>query len=53
MSIFAKFFRAGMFAAYEPTTGRNLTTTFERKRLSGTMPGEVGARAGAKYGLML
>jgi hypothetical protein len=53
MSIFAKFFRVGTLAAYAPTTGANLTTTFERNRLGRTMPGETGARAGSRYGLFV
>ncbi|MEL6921437.1 MAG: hypothetical protein AAFO77_10525 [Pseudomonadota bacterium] len=53
MSVFAKFFRAGVFAAASPINGRNLTTDMERDRLSRAMPGEYGARTGSRFGLML
>ncbi|GAB4356533.1 MAG: hypothetical protein Kow0026_16360 [Oricola sp.] len=31
----------------------NETTLFERARLARTMPGETGARAGARYGFLI
>lgn len=53
MSIFARLFSAGTKAAYAPTNGANLTTTFARDRLARTMPGETGARTGSSYGLFV
>lgn len=53
MTIFAKFFTVGTKAVYAPTSGANLTTAFARDRLSRTMPGETGARAGSRYGLFV
>lgn len=47
MSAITKFFRRDR--------GRtsNATTFFERARLARTMPGETGARAGARYGFIV
>ena len=53
MTIFAKLFSIGTKAAYAPTTGNNLTTTFERARLARSMPGEMGARTGSRFGLFV
>lgn len=53
MSFFAKLFAASTLTAFAPTNGQNLTTEFARQRLAGTMPGETGARAGARFGIML
>lgn len=53
MSIFAKIFRVSTLSAFAPSNGANLTTELERRRFSNTMPGETGARAGARFGLML
>ncbi|MEL6436836.1 MAG: hypothetical protein AAFP99_08565 [Pseudomonadota bacterium] len=53
MSVFAKFFRAGVFSAVSPVSGNNLITQAERDRLSRAMPGEYAARCGSRFGLML
>jgi len=53
MSFFTRLFSASTHAAYMPTSGRNLTTDMERRRLYGTMPGETGARTGSRFGIML
>ncbi len=53
MSIFLNLFRASTRSAYAPATGRNLTTAMERQRLANTMPGETGARAGSRYGMIV
>ncbi|MEO1703287.1 MAG: hypothetical protein AAFR71_14665 [Pseudomonadota bacterium] len=53
MSVFANFFRVGVFTAASPINGRNLTTNIERDRLARAMPGEYGARFGSRFGLML
>lgn len=53
MTIFAKLFGVSTKAAYAPASGTNLTTTFERARLAGTMPGEMGARTGSRFGLFV
>ena len=53
MTIFTRLFQIGTKAAYAPTSGANLTTTFARDRLSRTMPGETGAHTGSRYGLFV
>jgi hypothetical protein len=53
MSFFTRLFSASTRTAYMPFNGQNLTTEMERRRLSGTMPGETGARAGSRFGIML
>lgn len=53
MSFFVRMFSASAASAFAPTSGRNLSTEIERRRLSKTMPGETGARTGARYGIML
>lgn len=52
MSFFTRIFSASTRAAFS-VNGRNLTTEIERKRFAGTMPGEMGARAGSRFGMML
>lgn len=52
MSFFTRIFSASTRAAFN-VNGRNLTAETERKRFAGTMPGEMGARAGARFGMML
>lgn len=53
MSIFTRFFSASTRSAFLPHSGRNIVTETERRRLSGTMPGETGARVGSRFGIML
>ena len=31
----------------------NIATALERQRLAGTMPGQTGAMAGARYGMLV
>jgi len=47
MTAITKFFRRDRVAS------GNATTLFERARLARTMPGETGARAGARYGFIV
>lgn len=47
MTAITRFFRRNRSAA------SNATTYFERARLARTMPGETGARAGARFGFIV
>ncbi len=47
MSAITKFFRR------DRGTAANETTLYERAKLARTMPGETGARAGARYGFIV
>jgi hypothetical protein len=47
MSVITNFFRRGRGMA------ANETTLYERAKLARTMPGETGARAGARYGFIV
>lgn len=46
MSVFSKFFGRKVRAA-------NPVTAMERARFAKTMPGETGARAGARFGFII